>query len=94
MRSANEVDLVHPFCAQQLGEKLVVSGGNVALDVLQSYLDSMVELGRRDNTRLGMNLWSEWKFHTHPSAEMGIMRVCHFYLFFSSKKYELNFIFL
>lgn len=67
--NANEVDLVHPFCAQRLGEKLVLSGGNVALDVLQSYLDSMVELGRMDDTRLGTNFWSEWKFHTHPSKK-------------------------
>ena len=42
--NGNEVDLVHPFCVQWLGEMLVLSGGNVGLDVLQSYLDSMVDV--------------------------------------------------
>lgn len=67
--NANEVDIVHPFCAQRFGETLVLSGGNVASDVLQSYLDSMVELGRMDDTRLGVTFWKEWKFHTNPTKK-------------------------
>jgi hypothetical protein len=35
--------------------------GNVALDCLQSYIDSLVELGRMDDTRLGVHFFDEWK---------------------------------
>jgi solute carrier family 6 GABA transporter-like protein 1 len=34
---------------------------NAAVDCLQSYLDSLVELGRMDDTRLGVNFFKEWK---------------------------------
>lgn len=34
---------------------------NSALDCLQSYLDALVELGRMDDTRLGVNFFREWK---------------------------------
>lgn len=68
--NANEVDLVHPFCAERNNGKLVLKNGNVALDVLQSYLDAMVELGRLDDTRLGLAFWKEWKYHANTSKSI------------------------
>lgn len=62
--NANDVDLNHPFCACRSGDKdstLVFMYNNAAVDCLQSYLDSLVELGRMDDTRLGVNFFKEWK---------------------------------
>lgn len=61
--NANDVDLNHPFCACRQGEDdtLVMMYGNPALDCLQSYLDALVELGRMDDIRLGVNFFREWK---------------------------------
>jgi hypothetical protein len=41
--------------------QLVMWHGNSALDTLQSYIDSLVEMGRMDDVRLGRNFWEEWK---------------------------------
>jgi hypothetical protein len=35
--------------------------GSPALDVLQSFVDSLVELGRMDDARLGLHFFQEWK---------------------------------
>lgn len=55
---ANEIDLSHPFIATRSS---FAENGNPALDCLQSYVDSLVELGRLDDSRLGVNFWAEWK---------------------------------
>jgi solute carrier family 6 GABA transporter-like protein 1 len=36
------------------------------LDCLQSYIDSLVELGRLDDSKLGINFWREWKANVDP----------------------------
>jgi hypothetical protein len=41
--------------------QLVMWHGNSALDTLQSYIDSLVEMGRMDDVRLGRHFWEEWK---------------------------------
>lgn len=55
---ANEIDINHPFIATR---DTFSEFGNTALDCLQSYVDSLVELGRLDDSRLGLNFWTEWK---------------------------------
>lgn len=55
---ANEIDINHPFIATRA---TFSEFGNPALDCLQSYIDSLVELGRLDDSRLGLNFWNEWK---------------------------------
>jgi hypothetical protein len=40
---------------------LVYVHGNPASDCLQSYIDSLVELGRMDDQRLGLHFFEEWK---------------------------------
>lgn len=58
------MDLNHPFCAclsNDDNDTLVMMYNNAALDCLQSYLESLVELGRMDDTRLGVNFFREWK---------------------------------
>ena len=49
---ANEIDINHPFIATRA---TFSEFGNPALDCLQSYIDSLVELGRLDDSRLGLN---------------------------------------
>ena len=62
--NSNDIDLNHPFCAcRDKDGKLVMMYGNPALDCLQSYLDMVVELGRMDDTRLGVNFFREWKYN-------------------------------
>jgi hypothetical protein len=64
---ANEVDLNHPIiaCSTTPGEigggELIMEFGNPALDCLQAYIDSLVELGRMDDSRLGQHFFTEWK---------------------------------
>jgi hypothetical protein len=49
----NEIDINHPFIATRA---TFSEFGNPALDCLQSYIDSLVELGRLDDSRLGLEL--------------------------------------
>jgi hypothetical protein len=42
-------------------ETLVMEFANPALDCLQAYIDSLVELGRMDDNRLGVHFFEEWK---------------------------------
>ena len=72
---ANEVDLHHPFIGCRLhvldgtssktvenqDPLLYMVHGNAALDCLQSYIDSLVEMGRMDDGRLGRHFFEEWK---------------------------------
>jgi hypothetical protein len=60
--NANQVDLHHPFVGARLENgQLVAQYGNPALDVLQSYLDALVEMGRMDDRRLGKRFFEEYK---------------------------------
>jgi hypothetical protein len=68
---ANDVDLNHPIIAHRFQsnkdanttstDTLVMEFGNPALDCLQAYIDSLVELGRMDDNRLGVHFFEEWK---------------------------------
>ena len=73
---ANEIDLNHPIigCRFRTSDAtsfggphriddgtLIMEYGSVALDTLQSYIDSLVELGRMDDQRLGVHFFEEWK---------------------------------
>jgi hypothetical protein len=61
---ANDVDLNMPLVACRADETsraLVMEYGNPALDCLQSITDSLVELGRMDDSRLKKHYFSEWK---------------------------------
>lgn len=68
--NANEVDLNHPIigCRKPTEDEsklrfrpLIMHYGNPALDCLQSYIDTLVDLGRMDDTRLGVHFFEEWK---------------------------------
>ena len=67
--NGNEVDMVHPIgavvaaavAASTSDDTLLLKYGNPATDVLQSYIDSLVELGRMDDQRLGVHFFEEWK---------------------------------
>lgn len=63
--NANDLDINHPFIATR---DRFPEFGNPALDCLQSYLDSLVELGRLDDSRLGVNFWKEWKRNVVDSS--------------------------
>jgi hypothetical protein len=40
---------------------LILQYANPALNCLQSYYDSLVELGRMDDSRLGLHFFEEWR---------------------------------
>jgi hypothetical protein len=70
--NANEVDMNHPFigCREATSDPnnsrfnvLLMQFGNPALDYLQSYIDTLVDLGRMDDRRLGVNFFREWKMN-------------------------------
>eukprot|EP00536_Pseudo-nitzschia_multiseries_P011141 jgi/Psemu1/289519/fgenesh1_pg.364_\ len=42
-------------------QTLVAANGSCALDLLQSYVDALVELGRMDDNRLGLRFFAEFK---------------------------------
>lgn len=69
--NANDVDLNHPFiaCRNEEDDSLVMMYGSPALDCLQSYLDSLVELGRMDDNRLGIHFFREWKYNVQESRK-------------------------
>lgn len=84
--NANHVDLHHPVIGtllevptpgQNTASKtvLVTQYGNPALDLLQSYIDALCELGRMDDRRLGRNFFEEFKaniLQSRPSpVQMG-----------------------
>jgi len=46
------------------GQQLLVSEfGSCALDLLQCYIDTLIEAGRMDDTRLGYHFWQEFKIN-------------------------------
>jgi len=61
----NEVDLHHPIVAgredSSSSARLIMLHGNPALDVLQAFVDSLVELGRMDDGRLGVHFFEEYR---------------------------------
>lgn len=71
--NANEVDLNHPLigCRMPISSPddssgrqkymTVMQHGSPALDSLQLYIDSLVELGRMNDSRLGIRFFEEWK---------------------------------
>lgn len=68
--NANEVDMHHPLigCRKATSDPalvrfqtIIMQFGNPALDYLQSYIDTLVDLGRMDDRRLGVNFFREWK---------------------------------
>ena len=79
--NANEVDMNHPFigCREPRDDPnnirfqpLIMQYGNAALDCLQSYIDTLVDLGRMDDGRLGLNFFQEWKAnvqHISPPSD-------------------------
>ena len=83
--NANEVDINHPFigCRAPTDEPnnirfqpLIMQYGNPALDCLQSYIDTLVDLGRMDDGRLGLNFFLEWKANvqsTRPSSDCNVV---------------------
>lgn len=69
-KQANDVDLHHPWVAvryatdkenKNASATLYAEYNTAALDVLQSYIDSLVELSRMDDGRLGLHFFQEWK---------------------------------
>lgn len=75
--NANEVDLNHPIIAcrkptsdpnKERSQPLIMQFGNPALDCLQSYIDTLVDLGRMDDTRLGVHFFQEWKANVELAA--------------------------
>lgn len=60
--NANDIDMNHPITA--LKDGLVAEFGNPALDCLQAYIHSLVELGRMDDARLGVHFFQEYLANT------------------------------
>ncbi len=60
-KQANDVDLNHPWVAVLEDTVLVAQFNTPALDILQCYIDSLVELSRMDDARLGLHFFQEWK---------------------------------
>ena len=70
-KQANDVDLNHPWIGIWSSKEdesvdatdrvLQMEYGSSGLDLLQSYIDSLVELGRMDDSRLGIHFFQEWK---------------------------------
>ena len=59
---ANDVDLNLPMIACQAPDgSLVMEYSNPALDCLQSVIDSLVELGRMDDSRIRKHFFEEWR---------------------------------
>eukprot|EP00550_Attheya_septentrionalis_P008512 CAMPEP_0198287052 /NCGR_PEP_ID=MMETSP1449-20131203/5986_1 /TAXON_ID=420275 /ORGANISM="Attheya septentrionalis, Strain CCMP2084" /LENGTH=515 /DNA_ID=CAMNT_0043984947 /DNA_START=150 /DNA_END=1697 /DNA_ORIENTATION=+ len=54
---ANDVDMNHPWVAIQGG---LIESGTPASDLLQNYIDALVELGRMDDEHLGIHFFTEW----------------------------------
>ena len=47
--------------ANPLEQTLVAESGSSALDLLQSYIDALVEMGRMDDNRLGLQFFAEYR---------------------------------
>jgi hypothetical protein len=63
---ANDVDLNHPWIGiwssgDPENREMLMEFGSSGLDILQSYIDSLVELGRMDDSKLGLHFFEEWK---------------------------------
>jgi len=63
---ANDVDLNHPWIGiwssdDQETQVLQMEYGSPSLDVLQCFIDSLVEMGRMDDSKLGAHFFREWK---------------------------------
>lgn len=63
---ANDVDLNHPWIGTWSGndpetQVLEMEYGSSSLDVLQAFIDALVELGRMDDSKLGVHFFREWK---------------------------------
>eukprot|EP00980_Cylindrotheca_fusiformis_P022442 scaffold9308_cov115-Cylindrotheca_fusiformis.AAC.5 len=63
---ANDVDLNHPWIGvwssrDPVSRELLMEHGSPGLDVLQCFIDSLVELGRMDDSKLGCHFFEEWK---------------------------------
>ena len=56
--NSNNVDNIPADPSEQ---NLVAESGSCALDLLQSYVDSLVEMGRMDDNRLGLHFFAEYK---------------------------------
>lgn len=72
--NANDVDMFHPLGAEPMEHTTVLQPillarhGNPACDCLQSVIDSLVELGRMDDQRLGLHFFEEWKHNVVLAA--------------------------
>ncbi|KAL3932448.1 MAG: hypothetical protein SGBAC_010845 [Bacillariaceae sp.] len=66
---ANDVDMNHPWIGawsshdenKEATQVLQMEYGSPSLDILQSFVDSLVELGRMDDSKLGVHFFREWK---------------------------------
>lgn len=66
---ANDVDLNQPIIAAQAPDgSLVMEYGSPALDCLQSIIDSLVELGRMDDSRFKKYFFEEWRHNVLLAA--------------------------
>lgn len=70
----NEVDMHHPFaaCLSNDDNVLVLQYNNPALDCLQAYIDSLVELGRMDDCRLGLHFFTEFKANANGLCSLSL----------------------
>lgn len=74
---ANDVDLNHPWIgiwssADRETRELQMEFGSPGLDILQCFIDSLVELGRMDDSKLGLHFFEEWKANVLAKKEKSI----------------------
>ncbi|CAJ1964022.1 unnamed protein product [Cylindrotheca closterium] len=73
-KQANDVDLNHPWIGiwssdDRETQVLQMEYGSPSLDVLQCFIDSLVELGRMDDCKLGVHFFREWKANVLAKKE-------------------------
>jgi hypothetical protein len=79
---ANDVDLNHPWIGiwssgDPEKREMLMEFGSSGLDVLQSYIDSLVELGRMDDSKLGLHFFEEWKANVLAKETSSLQPVDH-----------------
>lgn len=68
--NTNDVDLNHPWIGcRNKDNVLVAEYGNPAIDLLQSYIDALVEMGRTGESRLGVHFFEEWRVNVVLAAK-------------------------
>mmetsp|Transcript_24052 Transcript_24052/g.58866 ORF Transcript_24052/g.58866 Transcript_24052/m.58866 type:complete len:453 (+) Transcript_24052:60-1418(+) len=78
-KQASDVDMNHPWIGiwssnDRETQVLEMEYGSPSLDVLQCFIDSLVELGRMDDSKLGLHFFREWKANVLAKNESTVTK--------------------